>query len=486
MPANPELQLISMIVETGDMKTPLSENITVDIFGNVEAREAFKFILNKYQSRDTRNTVPDWDSMNRKFPSWDFPSPSKRMSLKSLCIEVREDYMRRQLTRLQEDLPDLIDKDPQDALDRLHKEIKGLQITASVSDDIALASTMEEVKREYELAKNEGGYLGIPYPMGWGRHDEKGRPKITKKTGRQDHPLNEQTRGMQKGELIIIYGRPKSMKTWLLVDMLVECYVNQHCRCLCFSKEMAPAQIRTRAVARMLGVDYLAFRNGQLSEPQERAFFELVDELEDNERDLAKSGQNSSLLITTGWGGKTEQEIAAFRAKIEEFEPDIVFLDAAYRMQTEEKDWVRDMITVVRSLKKSAQQYKIPVVITTQANRKGEESRGGNLAELAYSDAFGQECDLAARIIKIEKDNLVQLAVVIAGAREIKLPGFLLDVDLAKYIILNRIFESSKQIRALFKAEEEQAALEEEREMGRIKDKKYTSDIQDRPGGRRR
>jgi replicative DNA helicase len=486
MPANPELQLISMIVETGDMKTPLSENITVDIFGNAEARTAFKFLLNKYQGRETRNTVPDWDSLHRRFPAMEFPPPTKRMSLKSLCVEIREDYMRRKLTLLQEELPDLIDRDPQDALDRLNKDIKTLQITASVSDDITLSGSMEEMKREYEMAKNEEGYLGIPYPMGWGRHDEDNRPKIDKRTGRQDHPLNEQTRGMQKGELIVIYGRPKSMKTWLMVDMMVECYLHQHARVLCFSKEMSPAQIRTRTVARILGFDYLSFRNGQLSPEEEREFYAMTEELEQTEQDLKKSGYSNSLLITTGWGGKTEQEIAAFRAKIDEFEPDIVFLDAAYRMQTETKDWIRDMVEIVRGLKRSAQQYHVPVVITTQANRKGEESRGGSLAELAFSDAFGQECDLAMRIIKLEKDEeVVKLACIIAGAREIKLPGFLLDVKLARQILLEQVFASPRQIQALFKAEEEQAALEEDREAKAIRKKNYLADL-DKGKGRQR
>lgn len=479
MPANPELQLISMIVETGDMKTPLSENITVDIFGNPEARTAFKFLLSKYQGRDTRNTVPDWDTLQRRFPASEFPSPSKRMSLKGLCTEVREDFLRRKLTLLQEELPDLIDRDPQEAIDRLNKDVKTLQVTTAVTDDITLAGSIEEVRREYEMAKNAEGYLGIPYPIGWGRHDNRGRPKITQKTGRQDHPLNEQTRGMQAGELIIVYGRPKSMKTWLLVDMMVECYLHQHCRCLCFSKEMSPGQIRTRVVARILGVDYLSFRNGQLSEEQERDFFELADKLESDEQQLKKSGYSNSLLITSGFGGKTEQEIASFRSKIDEFEPDIVFLDAAYRMQTEEKDWVRDMISVVRGLKKAAQQYKVPVVVTTQANRKGEESRGGSLAELAYSDAFGQECDLAMRIIKMEKENeVVKLACIIAGAREIRLPGFLLDIKLAERIVLEQVFESSRQIQALFKAEEEQAAIEEQRELGKLEKHRHLADLQ--------
>lgn len=483
MPANPELQLLSMIIESGDMKTPISENISVDVFGSPEARTVFKWLLAKYQGRDTRNTVPDWDTTSRQFPGMEFPKAHKRMSLKGLCTEVRENFLRRKLTILQEDLPRLIEDNPEEALDRLNKDIKTLQITASVTDDIVLSSSMQEIKREYELAKNAEGYLGIPYPMGWGKHDDKGKPKFIQKTGRQDHPLNEQTRGMQGGELIVFYGRPKSMKTWILVDMMVECYLHQHCRVLCFSKEMSPAQIRTRTVARILGVDYLAFRNGQLEPEEEAEFFRMIEELEQEEQRLKKTGYSNSLLITTGWTGKTEREITSFKAKIEEFEPDIVFLDAAYRMQTEEKDWVRDMMTVVRSLKKAAQQYKVPVVVTTQANRKGEESKGSTLAELAFSDAFGQECDLAARIIKRELDNgVVKLAVIIAGAREIKLPGFMLEVAPAKYFILDQVFDSQRQIQAQFKAEEEQIAREEEREMNKIKDRNHVANIQTRRG----
>lgn len=467
MSANPELQLLSMIIESGDMKTPLAENISADVFGGLEARQAFKWLLQTYQGRNTRNTVPDLDTTTRQYPAMEFPTPNSRMSLRGLCIEVRENYMRRKLTILQEELPGLIDKDPNDALDRLSKDIKTLQIVSSVSDDLLLSSTMQEVRREYEMARDAEGYTGIPYPVGWGAH-ENGKLKINPDTGRPEHKLNEETRGMQPGELILFYGRPKSLKTWLLVDVMTECYLHQHCRCLCFTKEMSPAQIRARTVARILGVDYLRFRNGQLSPDEEEEFFSTVTDLEEEELRLKKVGHSSSLLITTGFGGKAERELSAFCSKIEEFEPDIVFLDAAYRMQTEERDWQRDMTTIVRGLKLAAQRYKIPVVVTTQANRKGEESKGSTLAELAFSDSFGQECDLAIRIIKREFDNCMKLACIIAGAREIKLPGFMLEVAPASKFVLDQMFESQRQIQAQFKAEEEQIALEEDRERKKL------------------
>jgi hypothetical protein len=132
-------------------------------------------------------------------------------------------------------------------------------------------------------------------------------------------------------------------------------------------------------------------------------------------------------------------------------------------------------------LKQSAQYYKVPIIVTTQANRKGEESKGSTLAELAFSDSFGQECDLAVRIIKREVENgSTKLACIIAGAREIKLAGFMLEAEPARYFILDQIFDSQRQIQVQLRAEEEALINEETKIIEQAKKKNRVDGIRTR------
>lgn len=474
MPAHVELHLLSKLIDTGEMKTVLEEGISIDTFGNPDARETFNGILTYYQDRETRNIVPDWDWIDKYYGSVDLPEPSDRYTTRALCIEVKKNWLKKRLEKLLVDVSDSYEVEPFETLKEMTQELKELEITTHKSKDVILGDSMDDLKREYQMAKENTGYIGIPYPMGWGYHTESGKPKMLKKTGRQDHPLNEQTRGKQNGEFILLYGRPKSMKTWLLIDMAVEDYSYNHCRTLIFTKEMSPEQLRARFVARMLCVDYMDFKNGDLSPDKEEEFYDLVDHLKEDEQRFKEMGKKSSLLITTGWTGQSNiSGLASLEAKIDEFEPDVVYADAVYLMEVVRKGqrqvW-QDMSEISYGLKGIARDRGIPVVATSQANRKGEETKGSTLAEIAYGDSFGQACDVAIRVIKRELDDgSVNLACIISGGREIKLPGFLLRAEPAIRFELEQIFESNRQIQAQFRAEEEAFAQEERRAMDKLR-----------------
>ena len=468
MPAHVELHLLSKLIQYTEMKVVLEEGITADTFGQPEARALFEAIMDYYQDRSTRNIVPNWDWIDRNFSTVDLPEPSNRYSTKALCLEVKKSWASRKLESILHDAGETYETEPLETVSQLTTALKELQIATNKSRDILLSDTMSDVKREYLMAKENTGYTGIPYPLGWGYCLDDGSPRLLKKTGRQDHPLNEQTRGKQNGEFILLYGRPKSLKTWLLIDMAVEDYAINHCRTLIFTKEMSPEQLRTRFVARLLEVDYMAFKNGDLSKEQEDEFEDLVEHLQEDELRFKQQGKKSALLITTGWTGKNNiGDLASLEAKIEEFEPDVVYVDAAYLMSVMRKgarsDW-QDMKEISYGLKGLARDRNIPIVATSQANRKGEETKGSTLSEIAYGDSFGQACDVAMRIIKREmEDGSIKLACIISGGREIKLPGFLLNAEPAVQFRLEQIFESNRQIQAQFRAEEEAIAAEERR-----------------------
>ena len=838
MPAHVEYQLLSKIVADGNLRIVIDEGITDDHFGVVEARSVFSYLMDYYHDTKTRNLVPEFDLMEHKFPSVEFPTPSERTTIRALCQEVKTEFLRVRMEGVMNQALKTYDENPGGSLARLIQDTKALQETSEESRDLILSDATEVMKREYEMIERAEGMLGIPWPVGWGYH-ENSKPKILKKTGRQHHPLNEQSGGMRGGDFILLYGRPKcvvegqpvlsssgeyvpvenpsqkilalnnecvgwkrcsgsnagiknavrvvsvsghelevgdehpflmsdltfrpaaelsvgdyvataqrvpeveqdtsglsedecallgyslggvdlsrsrhknlvpktlqriavlnkpedkrvpveifqannrkiaafigayldtygsisckqhcaviwtsaskkllvdvkrlllrfgitgylrhvqtnrstnaytltiysqeqhkilsdhlplhrrekqdqlqyiaevgtskrrsddgipltsllletilsakgskpwslvghkyginkieraktvsrttlrrlsaafdsdallqwaesdvrweqikridhigmrpcwditmeegepifsagdflvknSMKTWCLVDMTVECYYHLNQRVLVFSKEMTPEQLRWRIVARILGVDYTALKSGQLPEEEREEFFELLDTLKSEEERLMRRGHNRSMMVTTGWtSGHVMSGIDSLRSKIEEFEPDIVMADSVYLMKATKKDggafW-QDIAEIAYGLHDLAVEYRIPIVATSQANRRGEELKGSSMAEIAYGDTFAQACDYAIRIIKTMDDaNRTFLSLIFSGAREIKLPGFKLEVEVAQKFMLDQMFESQRQIMAQFKAEEEAIAIEEAKEAAKINTKR--------------
>lgn len=469
MPAHVELQLLSKIIADGEMHIALKEDVRDDHFGVVENRAVFAYLFEYYHDPKTRGLVPELEMVQDRFPTFELPKPSKRTTVKALCKEVKTEWLRNQMENLMNQALETYDDNPLGSLTRLVQDAKSLQQVSEESRDIILADQTEAMKHEYLMLEENRGMVGVPWPVGWGYHDANGKPKILKKTGRQHHPLNEQSGGMRGGDFILLYGRPKSMKTWALVDMIVECYYYLNQRVLVFSKEMTPEQLRWRIVGRMLGVDYTALKSGQLPEAEREEFFELLDTLKSEEERLMRRGQNRSMLITTGWtSGTVQSGLQSLQTKIEEFEPTIVMADSVYLMKVmkskEGGAFWQDMAEIAYGLHEMAVQYNIPIVATSQANRKGDELKGSSLSEIAYGDTFGQACDYAIRVIKTDEDDgKTYLSFVFSGAREIKLAGFRLEVEIAKKFILDQVFDSQRQIMAQFKAEEEAIAQEESR-----------------------
>jgi hypothetical protein len=472
MATSVELQLLSKIIETKDLRAALDYGLTSEMFLVHENRLVFEYIWRHYHSDHARNIVPGWDIIDKEFESMSasFPDADPHYTVVSLAHRVRVEWLKKKIEGILDNASDDFEDDPHECLNTMVEECKALQTVSSVSRDIILSDSMRDIRNEYILARDATGYLGIPFPVGWGYHDENGKPKILQKTQRQHHPLNEESRGMQKGDFILLYGRPKSMKTWLLIDAAVECYQHHNCRVMIFTKEMTPEQMRTRFVARMLAVDYMNFRNGQLSKDEEDDFFDLVDWIKDEEErnSTDNNKRDKSLLITTGWAGKNAGGgLASLQSKIDLFEPDIVFVDSVYLMEAakgsgKQAKW-QDIAEIAYGLSNMASNYQIPILATSQANRSGEQTKGSTMAEIAYGDTFAQACHLAIRVIKTEKEGGdVDLACVISGAREIKLPGFLLSAEPAIRFQLKQIFESQRQIQAQFKAEEDAMAREEE------------------------
>ena len=232
-------------------------------------------------------------------------------------------------------------------------------------------------------------------------------------------PLQDATGGIEREDYIIIYGRPKSMKTWVMCYLIAWCWM-QGKKPLIYTKEMTAENIFQRIFTILAGVSYARFRKGKLERDEEERLMYVKAQIEMHryERPLVcLSGKD------TGEGGDT---VPWLRSKIEEHEPHIAFVDGLYLMSDpkggpNQKDNFR-VQNISRGLRQTVLDTNVPIIGTLQANRDAAKNKDANLDEIAFSDAIGQDATLAMRVINEKNEDT--LALMIGGSREFSFPAF--------------------------------------------------------------
>lgn len=361
---NFETVLITRILETKDLNAAIRRKITADFFFLPETRAAFDFIVKHVRKF---GAVPSVEIFRKAFKTFKLRTTSD--SVEAVCDQLRG-------SKLYVDLADMIDEalklnreNPHDALDHVRTKITSLTSTHIVTRDADLTRSIEETKAEYLRVKEGAGIVGVPWP--WEK-------------------LNETTLGVQRGEVVYFYARPKSLKTWLLLKTAVHIF-KKGFRPLVISKEMPTDQIRRRIHAIFAGVDYNAVRTGRLTPMEEKRYFE----------DLEAFSENDPFILS----GDDEDKggVMSVSAKIREYEPDVVLIDGVYLMYDDRtnkrtSDW-QGISHITQDLKRMAKQLDIPVIGSTQANRSAEKTGGNSKSEVAFGDSFTQDADYLIRII---------------------------------------------------------------------------------------
>lgn len=412
MAANFELQLVSKIIETQDFDTVARLGITEDFFLMPETREVFRFINNHFHEAVTYRSVPSWQFITNRFRA--FPWTSSADTLASLCEYVRQARLRVQLLGYAERLAQQVDYSPRDALGILKEAAATLSAQHESSNDHYLSTSYESLRQEYDQVAACQGVTGLPWP--W-------------------ECLNEDTRGMHPGDFIVLYGRPKSMKTWVALNVAMFCYVNANARVLIWSGEMKPLQVMRRCSALISRVDYKKLCTARLNPHDHVRFFGNLQYLEQEELSHydQRNGHMPSLKVIGRTRDKESGGVTQLEAKIREFKPDLVVVDGMYLMRDDRQkvrtiDW-KAIAHISQDLKQLADVSNIPIIGVTQANRQANKNaKEADMGELAYADALGQDCTLAMRVTK-KKDQSTrepEIHISLPGSREGNLDGFII------------------------------------------------------------
>jgi replicative DNA helicase len=413
---NVELRLLAKVIRTNDFRALIKAKITPDMFETYEAKALYETLWQHYTNPATAGELPSPEFINSRHPKiiLDFKA-KKNTKVRTLCEELRREAMIRKLRDLHEEVGEIIDRDPMEALNRLRTGAHLIQTMTATSRDVLLSEAFDEIKREYETIRSQGGVVGIPYP--W--------KELTRATG-----------GMLPEELIILYGRLKSMKTFVGCWVAADAYFRQNRRVLFYSAELSPKVVAKRIAAAICRIDYGAMKRGELTKRERRDLFDMLETLAKDEEAMGRGQHRPALLITSDKDGGGMGGVSHIHAKAEEFEPDLIIVDSYYRLRDDrtgkhDYDW-RAQSNIVQDLKHLAQQRQIPVIGISQANRASKEREmNSGMEDSSYADATGQEADLGIRIVLGEKNSngTQYITGIIAAAREFEAYGFVLEVQ---------------------------------------------------------
>lgn len=183
--------------------------------------------------------------------------------------------------------------------------------------------------------------------------------------------------------------------TWLQILIGSNCML-QNYRVLQFVTEMSEEIMRDRYEAVLFskcytGMNYNAFKSGNLPLDVERQYFQFLSE------DLPAF---EPLIIATASG------VMGVSAEIDKYDPDIILIDSAYLMEDDQgakDDWLR-VAHITRDLKKLAKRCKKPIVINTQADKNTSKKTGPELGSIMYTQAIGQDSD---NVIALFRDEIM-------------------------------------------------------------------------------
>ena len=234
--------------------------------------------------------------------------------------------------------------------------------------------------RLHELSNKSGGLIG-------------------ESTGFKD--LDNKLQGIQRGDLIVVAGRPSMGKTSFAMNIAENLLFNQESEgaVLIFSLEMPGEALTTRLLSGMTKINQQKVRSGMLQDNELKSLFKESEKL----KNMPLWIDDSSLL------SPMELRAKARRLARSERGLSLIVVDYLQLMQlpmsTENR--VNQISEISRSLKSLAKELNVPVIALSQLNRAVEQrpNKRPIMADLRDSGAIEQDADVILFIYRDEVYN---------------------------------------------------------------------------------
>ncbi|MEO0079967.1 MAG: replicative DNA helicase [candidate division WOR-3 bacterium] len=205
------------------------------------------------------------------------------------------------------------------------------------------------------------------------------------------HELDELTSGLQKGDLIIVAGRPAMGKTAFALNIAVNASAGHKIPVAIFSLEMSTESLVQRLMCSEAGISMHKLRKGMLSWEEHSRLAESLGPLFE------------APLFIDDSAGLTALDIRARARRLKSEVPlglvivDYLQLMEAHGDRRRERNRQQEIAEITRALKGMARELGVPVLVVSQLSR-APETRGGDkrpqLSDLRESGAIEQDADV--------------------------------------------------------------------------------------------
>jgi replicative DNA helicase len=229
-------------------------------------------------------------------------------------------------------------------------------------DVTPLHELSEAVWEDYLLTQQEGASVMIP--MGW------------------DFLTESLQGGLEPGDVCTVVGRPGQGKSWLMIHCARHAWM-AGASVLFLSMEMTPQQITRRMMGYEASLNPNILRRGNMTQHSQDQIIAAIEQFGPTNRPPFHV-----------MSGSFKASVPAVDAAIQEFQPDIVFIDASYLMRPgapKARAAAWELVAEVGTeVKEMAMRRTVPVVQSVQFNREATKAKTRGTEHIGGSDVIGQ------------------------------------------------------------------------------------------------
>lgn len=404
MSGDPEMMLLSRIIDTGDIVSVVEAGVTNSWFASNRGQESWAYVRSYWaQHRE----VPTEEAFARRFPDGRLEANGEPLS--ALVAELRR---KRGYLLLSDGLQEAV------------KYLSGASVTerpelvgdvssflSGVLSEISTDTAESTVEAVTEFADDYLEYVMTKEPLTvTGVHT--GIEFIDRVTG-----------GMQPEQLYILGGPPKSGKSTIALWCAMQAHAQGE-RVLFVGHEMSNEEQKQRHFSLGAEVSLNLIKDGFRDNPHgpaaERKVRAFIKELHSYAGELYIVHDNNPFL-------------SGITAKVEQYHPSVVVVDGLYLMHDDngEPDGSPQALTnISRAIKRLARSHRLAIFATTQVLESKMTKNGGvTLLSFGYTSAFGQDADTVLGIWRPDHTKAESYMRVVASRNSLGAEGTV-EIDL--------------------------------------------------------
>ena len=194
--------------------------------------------------------------------------------------------------------------------------------------------------------------------------------------------LDKYLGGWNKGNMVVIAGRPGSGKTAIALSLAIDCC--RHAKALFISLEMSKEELAKRYLSFIANVENYKIRSARVTETDLK---EITDRL---------YGMNMDFFLDDGSNSDINDIVAKIKLHKAKYGLDIVFIDYMQLIKSHQKVREQEIAHISRTLKLLAKELGITLVALAQLSRETEKriDKRPMLSDLRESGQIEQDSDI--------------------------------------------------------------------------------------------